>query len=821
MKQAHFLSRIKNSLSPDWNLDTVEINARQSQYGFNDIIENPGNRWLELVIDTAKDPMIWFLIVTSLLFAILKNYNQSLILFLATIPLIGMDAFLHWRTQASTQTLSNRLATTATVIRNNTTTTIPARELVPGDLVIVPTGMPFPADGILVESHSVQVDESSLTGESFPIKKESTNSLSEHNSLPPIDNQYWGFAGTRILTGDALQRIVYTGKETLYGEIVTSAIQSRHTRTPIQTAISKLVLSLIIAASVLCIILALVRLSQGFGLVDALLSAATLAVAALPDEFPVVFTFFLGIGVYRLAQKKALVKRAVSVENIGRVTVICSDKTGTITEGYLRLNQYEPAKPMNQQSLLYLAGIASRIDSQDLLDLAIFEKIEHEKIIIPERITTFPFTETRKRESSIVHYNDDKWLIAMKGAPEEIMSKTLLTQEEKIKWQKRMDELACSGQKLIACAQLIIDKTTELVEPETGYQFAGLLAFSDNPRKEVYEAIRLCQEGKIHVLMITGDHPETARSIAKDIGLGNGNPIVILGKEVTTSIQEKGVDCFREIDVIARAMPSQKLDIVKHLQSLNEIVAVTGDGVNDVPALKAGDVSIAMGNRGTQAAREVSDIILLDDNFDSIVNAIAEGRQLFKNMKMSFKYLLLIHMPFVLSAAIIPLMGYPMLYYPIHIVMIELIIHPTAMLVFQNLPKSNRLDRMDPTRRRIQFFSNKEWGSILGIGFLATGIVLFSYMSYVTPDPNHARALVLAEISFTSAAITLGLSGFHSITSWLICISTLIFGVILIQTPFLAKFLSFTPLHFYDWSLILLSALLILLLTQFTSRYNL
>lgn len=819
MRQPNFLSRIKYSLSPDWSLDSADIESSQTQYGFNDIVENHANRWMELAKDTAKDPMIWFLIITSLLFAVLKNYNQALILFFATIPLMGMDAFLHWRTQVSTQALSSQLASSAQVIRNNTQITIPARDIVPGDLVVIPTGIPFPADGIIVKCNNVQVDESSLTGESFPVKKDIPDPMYNDYSLPPTDNKYWGFAGTRVLTGNAYLRVVYTGKETLYGEIVTSAIQSSRTKTPIQIAISKLVFSLILAASILCIILAIVRFYQGFGLMDALLSAATLAVAALPDEFPVVFTFFLGVGVYRLAQKKALVRRAVSVENIGRVSVICSDKTGTITEGFLKLTQSEPAEQMNKQDLLMIAGIASRVESADLLDLAIFNALKNEQMNIPERITTFPFTEDRKRETSIIHMNDEKWIIATKGAPEEIISRTTLPEDEKKIWQSRINELACSGYKIIACAQLTIFNTLlEPIEPESGYQFAGLLAFSDAPRKEVYEAIQLCKEGKIHVLMLTGDHPETARSIAKKIGLGNEEPQVILGHEISTFLQQKGNDSFRQIDVIARAMPSQKLEIVNLLQSLNEIVAVTGDGVNDVPALKAGDISIAMGKRGTQAAREVSDIILLDDNFDSIVKAISEGRQLFKNMQLSFKYLLMIHMPFVISAAIIPLLGFPMLYYPIHIVMIELIIHPTSMLVFQKLPKTSHLDIITSQRKPIQFFNNTEWLSIVSIGFLSTMLVILSYLFYVADNADHARALVLAELSFTSAALTLGLSGFHSTIAWLITLCTLLFGMILIQVPFLAHFLSFTPLHLHDWAIISVSCVITLLLTRFTSK---
>lgn len=814
MRHIAKLQRIRSSLSSDWNLDATEVDARRQQYGLNDIVGVRGNRFKELAIDTAKDPMIWFLIITSILFTLLKNYNEALILFIATIPLIVMDAFLHWRTQVSTQTLSSHLSTSAIVIRNNIQQTIPATDIVPGDLVVIQTNTWFPADGIIISSNNLQVDESALTGEALPVKKQSASSLQFTTQEPAFDSCFWGFAGTRVLTGHALLRVVYTGRETLYGEIVTSTLHVRQAHTPLQQAISRLVMILIFAATGLCIILAIVRLYQGFGLIDALLSAATLAVAALPDEYPVVFTFFLGVGVYRLAKKKALVRRAVSVENIGRVTVICSDKTGTITEGYFKLTDYLPDTAFTKDQLLYATAIASRLESGDLLDLAIFEEVKKKQILIPERGATFPFTEDRKRETSIAILDSGKWLIATKGAPETILSICSLSDTEKSHWLQRVTDLAASGYKVIATAQAIVEQPTQPDEQHLQFTFVGLVTFADPPRNEVFAAIQLCQESKLHVLMITGDHPDTARSIATKIGLGQGHPNVILGHEFQALIQQHGREYIRQIDVVARAAPSQKLDIVTLLQSLNEIVAVTGDGVNDVPALKAGDVGIAMGERGTQSAREVSDIILLDDNFNSIVQAIGEGRQLFKNLQSSFKYILMVHMPFVISAAVIPLLGFPLLYYPIHIVFIELIIHPTSMLVFQDLPTSNKLDIVSSQRTKLHFFSRFEWFWILGTGIFATLIVIGSFLFYISGGIDYARSMVLAELCFCSAGLTIGLSGFKTTISKIISTLTLFFGIFLIQVPVMSRFFSFTPLGLNDWLIVGITGFIVYKLTK-------
>lgn len=817
MRRTVLLSRINSSLASDWSLSVAEVESRRTQYGTNDIVEVRVSHWIELARDTIKDPMIWFLIGASFLFAILKNYNQTLILLLATIPLMGMDAFLHWRTKASTRSLSSRLAAYAIVIRDGSENKIPAWEIVPGDLIIVPAGASFPADGIIVAGQNLQVDESALTGETFPVQKQTLTHFPPEIPEPAIEHTHWGFAGTRLLTSQALLRVIYTGQETLYGEIVASALQTAQARTPLQKAITKLVLLLIIVATVICIILAVVRYYQGFGFIDAILSAATLAIAALPDEFPVVFTFFLGVGVYRLARQKALVRRAVSVENIGRVTCICSDKTGTITEGRFQLSDYFSVKELNEHDLLYLALLASRAESGDPLDLAIVDEANRQQLKIPERIITFPFTEDRKRETAIVQKNLTQLLAVTKGAPEVILSFSNSTTTEKQIWQNRVNEFASLGYKVIACAQCIIEKTPTLSEPQTHYQFAGLLVFTDPPRKGVPEAVQMCRQSHIHVLMITGDHPETARAVAREIGLGGGDPKVILAQDVSAHLQKDG-DYFRSIDVIARAIPSQKFDIVKALESAGEIVAVTGDGVNDVPALKVADIGIAMGERGTQSAREVAAIVLLDDNFGSIVNAIAEGRQLFKNLQLSFQYLLMIHIPFVISAAVIPLLGFPLLYYPIHIVWIELIIHPTAMLVFQDLPRSKKLEPVN-RRVKIHFFSKRNWFGIITTGIFTTLLVTLSYTLILRHGSHveYARALALGSLGFISAALTVSLSGFRTWTSRIVTGATLAFSILLIQIPAAAKFLSLAPLHVNDWLIIAIGSLVTLGLARISS----
>ena len=344
-------------------LTAAEVSARHARFGFNDIIVAAPSTWLDLVRDTARDPMLWFLGGVSLLFVALRDYTEAAILAVALVPLVGMDAYLHRRTQASTKGLASRLAARTTVIRDGTAVTVPARDIVPSDLVDVAAGEAFPADALVVSGTDIQVDESSLTGEAWPVWKQPLPALS--STLQSADTIHWVSAGTRLLTGKARLRIAHTGGETLFGEIVRSAVLGSRSHTPLQAAVSRLVTILLAAALLLCILLAGIRLLQGHGLVDAILSAVTLAVAAIPEEFPVVLTFFLGVGVYRLARRNALVRRAVAVENIGRVSCICTDKTGTLTEGKLALSHRIPAASTSPEELVALAALAGRPDSGD------------------------------------------------------------------------------------------------------------------------------------------------------------------------------------------------------------------------------------------------------------------------------------------------------------------------------------------------------------------------------------------------------------------------------------------------------------------------
>jgi P-type Ca2+ transporter type 2C len=796
MRRAAALERLQG-IDHGAGLSATDVVRRRDIYGRNDIVEGHPRRWRQLVRETARDPMLWFLAATSLAYFLLGQRAEAIVLLIALLPLLGMDALLHYRTAASTESLSARLASRATVERDGAVVDVEVAELVPGDLVRVMAGDWFPADGLIVSGDGMQVDESSLSGESFPVEKRPLAEGDIPGAGEMVPDHHCGFAGTRLLTGAARQRVLCTGAETHYGEIVRSSVVGMGQRTPLQEAIANLVRGLVAGAAAVCLVLAYVRLRQGFGWLDAILSGATLAVAALPEEFPVVFTLFLGVGVYRLAQRKALVRRAVSVENIGRVTCICSDKTGTITAGRLDLTHLLPAGGVSESQLLEVARIASRAGSGDPLDEAI-RRLSSPEPVAPAPVALFPFTEGRKRETAITRRPDGRLSAVTKGAGELVLAMTDLSDAERDSWTERLVQYAGEGHKLIGCAWRELDDDWAGGEPDRGYRFAGLLAFEDPVREGVPEAVRQCRAAGIRVIMVTGDHPATAAAVARQIGLGT-DPNVLTGDELDALLERGDRQALGSLAVVARAVPAQKMGLVRALQGGGEIVAVTGDGVNDVPALQAADIGIAMGQRGTRSAREAAAIVLLDDNFRSIVQAVGEGQQLFDNLRRSFQYLLMVHLPLVCTSAIIPLAGFPLLYLPLHVVWLELVIHPSAMLAFQERRRELRLERRAEPRGR--FFAPRDWVGIVLVGAVVTASILGLYLHSLDGSlpVEHARANALAALSLSSATLVASLSRLRTSASRWISAGTVLLTVFLVQTPGVSELLHLQALHFDDW----------------------
>jgi Ca2+-transporting ATPase len=738
------LDRLSTLPGGEGGLTATDVESLRARYGDNRIVEPPRHRFWHALRDAASDPMLWFLLVVSALFFATGETLEASVLLLAMLPLLGMDAFLHRRTQLSTSALASRLASEAMALRDGTWQRIAASALVPGDRVRVGSGEAIPADGLWRAVEALQVDESSLSGESVPVRKQ----IAQDSKLR---SEHWSFAGTRVLAGRGELQVLGTGADSRYGELVRLAVSTTQPRTPLQQAVTRLVLQLVWIALALCLLLAAVRLWQGQGWMDALLSGLTLAIAALPEEFPVVLSLFLGVGVFRLARRNALVRRAVAVEDIGRVSVLCTDKTGTLTEGRLRLRELRPLAALSTEQLAQRAAQSVAIDSTDPLDLC----LRHEaapSAPVPAVQQRFPFTEDRRRETVLLIEGETQ-IARMKGAPETVLRACAIDASEAAHWQAEAQSLAARGLKVLALAERLIDDAAEVTsEPDHGYRLLGLLGFGDPLRAGVPAALVRCRAQGLRVVMLTGDHPATAAAIAVEAGLCEGAPRVVSLDDAVSP------EALARADVVARAQPKQKLALVQALQATGVAVAVTGDGVNDVPALKAADVGIAMGERGTQAAREAAAIVLLDDDFATLAGAIAEGRALYRNLRASFAYLLLVHLPFVLSAALVPAFGGPLLFLPIHIVWLELIIHPSAMLGFQR--EADGVDEAAPTRAG-QLFDARVWrrlllGAALGCVAVLLAQALPTWMGGAGSDALPRTLAVAALVAF-SAVVLIGL----------------------------------------------------------------
>lgn len=791
-------------------VNQTQVREQLHRYGANDILAAGSSSWVSILRDTARDPMVWFLVLAALLFAVVGDYLEAVVLAVALVPILGMDAFLHRRTQVSTAALAQRLSSIATVLRDGKEQIVPVADLVPGDIVFIRANEYVPADAVFVSGQGLQVDESALTGEAMPVKKSVLLCLTSDSHGDGIESLYWAYAGTRLLTGSAKLLVIYTGQSTHYGEIVRLAQASTLEQTPLQQSIMSLTKVLLLVALVFCVALGVTRVLQGHGWLDALISSITLAVAALPEEFPVVFAVFLGVGIYRLAQNQALVRRAVVVENIGRLTCICTDKTGTLTSGHLIVAHQVPADHVSLEQLLEAGALASRHESMDPLDIALLTAHKAPDFTV---LATFPFTEDRRRETRVLERAEQGVVSYVKGAPETVLQMCRLGAEEQNAWMNKALEFASTGHKVIGFAKRAVSQTElpaiklKQEEPSDGYSFLGLIAFEDPVRPGVKEALQAARTAGIRVIMVTGDHAATAGAIARELGLCKASgPVVVSGE----SLHE--VD-LRDVDVVARATPAQKLELVQLLRQQGEIVAVTGDGVNDAPALRGADIGIAMGERGTQAAREVASIVLLDDNFRTIVRAIAEGRQLFANLQMSFAYLLMVHLPLVVTAAWIPFAGYPLLYQPIHIVWLELIIHPTAFLAFQERAERRGLNRdLNHTRQHRAgrgFFNGRQWALILAVGVLITIVMLLTYeRSFNQSDEvGHARSMALAILIFCSVGLSMGLGAWRNRLAIGISVAVVAVSLFLMQYPFAAELLHLRPLHWDDWAIVLPVAL--------------
>ncbi|MHB8781351.1 MAG: cation-translocating P-type ATPase [Candidatus Geothermincolia bacterium] len=750
-------------------LDAAEAVRRLAENGPNSLPEAGGRSLLAMLLGVIREPMFLLLLGAGVIYFILGDALEGGVLFFFVLAIIGLTLVQEARAEHSLQALRQLTAPRCRVVRDGAATELAAEELVPGDIVILQEGDRVPADAFVVRETELLLDEALLTGESEPVAKLPRGLIVLPNAdLFRADTVY---SGSTVVRGRALVEVSATGSRSVYGDIGKSLAEIEPALTPLQLQTRKLVFFLGSRGVVLSLLVVLVVRLRGETWLSALLAGIALAMAVIPEELPVVLAIFTALGARRLARRDALIRKLPAVETLGSTTVLCVDKTGTLTEnrmavrglfihGQLHLADL-PLRDKDDRMLLEAGILGSEKDPYDpmelaFLDLAALRGPTPEDIYATHRLVhDYPF-DSRERVMAHVWESDHGRQLVAKGSPETILAITEMTEQERGQAMRAAASMASRGLRVIAFSE-----TVHVAPPyrdnfhEYPLEFRGLIGLKDPPRAGVSEAVSQCREAGIRLVMITGDHPATAAAIADEIGM--------LGPhEVTTGVELEALDSdsLRErvaaTDIFARVAPQHKLLIVEALCAAGEVVAMTGDGVNDAPALRRADIGIAMGRRGTQVAREASELVLLDDDFATIIDAVADGRRIHDNIRKAIGYILVIHIPIALAALLAPLAGLPLLLLPEFIVLAELIIDPTCSIVFEAEPAEPDIMRRGPSPAgrplldRALTLQVLSQGSAILVAFLGTYWIMLEGLHY---DLAFSRTMALAV--FVTANIAL------------------------------------------------------------------
>jgi len=754
------LTCLFNFLLMTKGLSTSEAKEKLLKYGYNELPSARPKNIFRIATEVFKEPMFLMVISCGVLYILLGDFREGCILLSTTLIIIGITFYQYRKTERALEALKKLTSQQALVFRDEKEILIPAREIVPDDVLILNEGDRISADAVLIDSVNLTVDESILTGESVAVNKLSEKENADKKNIHLVLN------GTLVVQGKGFARVTETGVNTMFGKIGASLQKIEDDETRLQKEMKKLIRNLFIIGIIITLVVITVFYLTRGNFIQSLLSGLSSAMAILPEEFPVVLTVFLALGTWRLSSKNVLTRKPSAIETLGSATVLCSDKTGTITQNKMEVmalydgnENYEsivfPEKKELLINLLETALRASRKDSIDPMEKAI------------QMIHSTLFSENKNAYELIKEYSLSKELMAMtrvlkqssdntisvsaKGAPEAIFNLCKLNKDETDKQLNAVQSMANNGLRVIAVANAIYkNETFPEHQNEFDFKFLGLIGLKDPIRNEVPQAIKECNEAGVKVILITGDFPATAKNIGEQIGLPSSEKM-ITGDELKNMSDDELKEKIKSTSIFARVVPEQKLRIVQALKANGEIVAMTGDGVNDAPALKAAHIGIAMGNKGTDVAREASSLVLLDDNFASIVSAIRLGRRIFDNLQKAMSYIIAIHIP-IIGLTLIPAFfsSLPILLLPLHIVFLELIIDPVCSVAFESEEEEKNIMKRAPRKPDELFFGRKKILTSVFQGLILLVTVLTIY--FLSIREGHTDGEVRA-ITFSSLII--------------------------------------------------------------------
>jgi len=790
-------------LNVSWSgLDEAEALRRVQEFGPNALAPVRSRSLGRILLGTLREPMFLLLIVASVLYLVIGNLGEGLFLTLAAAATVGLVVVQEARSERALKALRELSEPTVRLIRGGRERVAPVADLVPGDIVLIGEGQRVPADGRLVQGDVLSVDESALTGESAPVAKMLQRSKP---GIPVADRAAADdrlFAGTLVVVGQGVLEVVETGGRTALGKIGASLATIPSGATPLQKSTGRLVaafggLAVLLSGSV---IIAYGSLRGDW--IEACLAGITVAISLIPEEFPMVLSVFMALGAWRLARHQVLVRRGAVIETLGGATILCVDKTGTLTENRMTVTRLWADGAMCDpgaadqtgaaRAVLAAAGLASAIQPTDPMDRAI-------RTLSPWTETgatlsrAWPLKSGRMAVIQQWRLADASMAAAAKGAPEAVLALCRLTREQRGPILDALDAMAAEGLRVLAVADLVGPGAGFDEPDQAGFEFRGLVGFLDPVRADVPAALAEARRAGIAVAMITGDYPATALEIARQAGI-DVEAGTLTGDEIASLDPVALQDRIRRVRVFARVQPEQKLALVEAFRADGERVAMTGDGVNDAPALQAADIGIAMGRRGTDVAREAADIVLLDDSFGSIVGGVRLGRRIFANLRKALTFIVAVHVPLAGLALLPILLGAPPLLFPAHVIFLELVIDPVCSLVFEAEPSEADAMRKPPRPVTASLFGPQQiaFGALQGLVILS-GVLGFYLWALQRIPETEARAAAFVALALANMVLALtdsasaGVSLFdrHRRIFWLIGASaTTVLAICVLVPPF-------------------------------------
>ena len=840
---------VPKPLRLDLGLTEAVVQSRLRDEGFNELPRQNKRTPFRIITEVIREPMLALLLGGGVIYLLLGDLKDAIILMVFAMMSIVITVVQEARTENVLEALRDLTSPRALVIRDGLRARIAGREVVRGDLIVLEEGDRVPADAMLVEGHDLQTDESLLTGESVPVRKLAQQGETVGlNHRPGGDDLPFVFSGSMVVRGRGITEVTATGIRSEIGKIghSLSTLEIEPPRLQAQTR-----RMITVFAQVGGVVSILAVLLYGFlrgTWLDAILAGIAIGMSMLPEEFPVILTIFMAMGAWRISRARVLTRRATAIETLGSATVLCTDKTGTLTENRmsiaeLRLKDNKTTwlrdktgiKLPKQFGLLLEYGFLSSAPVPfDPMDKAFHElsttqlagtnqspvtglKLVHAYGLRPDLLAVSQVWQSSSGKKSNI--------VAAKGAPEAIAHLCHLNVKDLATIKKSVDDMAAKGLRVLGVAQASFTGQKWPKSPrEFKFKYLGLVGLADPLRASVPDAVKQCQTAGIRVIMITGDYPATAKAIAGQAGLDISN--VLTGDELGKLDDNELALRVRKTNIFARIMPEQKLRIVTALKANGEIVAMTGDGVNDAPSLKSAHIGIAMGGRGTDVAREAASIVLLDDDFGSIITAISLGRRIYDNLRKAMAFIFAVHVP-IAGLALLPLIfGLPILFGPVHIAFIQLIIDPVCSLVFESEKEEGDIMNRPPRAPEEPLFTSRMiiWSVFQGTLSLALVSTIFVISLGQRMPVNEARALTFFSLIMTivglifvnrsfSASIITALTRPNAALRWVLLFVVTILGLALLW-PFAADLFRFGPLHLKDMAVTIGAGLALLFILE-------